>query len=107
MGVDISDYVRPPRPDTYGFRSASALPDGMVLNEESGHMSWTPSESHGPGSYPVQIEVRSLNAGTAEVSRFTIRVREVNTPPQSSGNTGHDFRSGHKRGVRDTGRGCG
>ena len=80
--LNISDYVTPSFPDAYGFRSASALPDGMELNEKTGQLSWTPSESQGPGSYPVQIEVRSKSASAAEVSSFTILVREVNSPPR-------------------------
>lgn len=80
--LDLSDYVSPALPDAYAFRPVSSLPLGMQLDQQTGKLTWTPSESQGPGAYPIKIEVRSKTAGTTETAALTVGVREVNAPPR-------------------------
>ena len=81
--LNAADYVALSDSQACAFRPVGTLPVGMTLNEKTGQLTWTPSESQGPGSFPVQIEVRGgppSNAGA--VSSFAIQVREVNAPPR-------------------------
>lgn len=65
---------------TVGFRLVSG-PAGAVISE--GVFSWTPSEAMGPS---VQTIVVAADDGLGSVTQsFTLRVREVNTPPSFSG----------------------
>lgn len=62
------------------FRLVSG-PAGAVISE--GVFSWTPSEAMGPS---VQTIVVAADDGLGSVTQsFTLRVREVNTPPSFSG----------------------
>jgi Zn-dependent metalloprotease len=61
-----------------------ASPPGMTLDASTGELRWTPSESQGPGSYPVTVSV--TDSGGAAVERsFTVTVTEINQPPQVDG----------------------
>lgn len=61
-----------------------ASPPGMTLDASTGELRWTPSESQGPGSYPVTVSV--TDSGGAAVERsFTVTVTEINQPPQVAG----------------------
>ena len=55
---------------------------GMTINPETGLLSWTPSESQGPGQYDVTVTVTDDgNPPLSAEETFTISVNEVNTPP--------------------------
>lgn len=57
-------------------------PDGMTV-DESGNITWTPTELQGPGEYSVTLQVNdadSLEVQTAE-RVFTVIVTEVNSAP--------------------------
>jgi hypothetical protein len=86
-GADWSITVRamdsdlPAQALAYGLR---ANPPGMTLDAITGELRWTPSESQGPGTYPVTLSVGDAGGATAERS-FTVTVTEVNQPPQVAG----------------------
>src|SRR6185369_994440 len=59
-----------------------AAPSGAALNPTNGVLTWTPSESQGPGSNNIVIRV--LDNGVPSLSatqRFSILVSELNTAP--------------------------
>ncbi|MDO4584656.1 MAG: putative Ig domain-containing protein [Planctomycetia bacterium] len=58
----------------------SSLPEGAVFDSETGRLSWTPTESQGPGTYEITFTATSADGVTAE-QRVRIVVREVNLPP--------------------------
>ena len=60
--------------------SLVAAPAGAALNPTTGVFTWTPSESDGPGTFPVTIRVTDSAKATDETG-FTITVTESNTPP--------------------------
>lgn len=71
-----SDPESPPQVLTYSLADG---PAGMSVDAATGVVSWTPTESQGPGVYPIVLDVSD---GTLYGSTtFTLTVREVNTPP--------------------------
>lgn len=64
------------------FLATTSMPTGMTLQGSQGLISWTPSESQGPGDYVVGIEALNLNQPSNSATRnVTIHVREKNSPP--------------------------
>jgi hypothetical protein len=65
------------------FSLGPGAPDGVQINPESGLLAWVPSESQGPGVYPIQICVSDMNQPSAPVQCVTLTatVAEVNSPP--------------------------
>src|SRR6185436_8304927 len=56
-------------------------PTGLTVSS-SGAIAWTPTETQGPGTYPVQV--RAVDNGTPALSvtnSFTLTVSEVNVAP--------------------------
>ncbi len=76
--VRAMDSDLPAQALAYGLK---ANPPGMTLDASTGELRWTPSESQGPGTYPVTLSVADAGGATAERS-FTVTVTEVNQPPQ-------------------------
>ena len=60
--------------------SATALPEGAVLDPATGVFEWTPNYDQS-GIYPVTVTVTDGAGATAE-QKFTITVEHVNRPPQ-------------------------
>lgn len=63
--------------------SLDAAPTGMSIDGASGAISWTPSETDGPGDYPVTVRV--TDDGSPSLSHtvsFSIHVNEVNVAPE-------------------------
>ncbi len=55
----------------------------MSLDMNTGRFSWTPSESHGPGTYPVVFRVTDNGSPALHSEKtVTITVKEVNHPPK-------------------------
>ena len=75
--ASATDADVPAQPLTY---SLVAAPVAATINPTTGVFTWTPSESDGPGTFPVTIRVTDTGTATAEVS-FTITVTESNTAP--------------------------
>jgi PKD repeat protein len=55
-------------------------PAGMSIDAATGHLSWTPTEAQGPGSYDVTVKVADAG-GLADQGTFTAKATEVNRPP--------------------------
>lgn len=63
------------------FRLIDA-PAGAAIDEETGELSWTPTEDQGPGGYTIVVEVS--DTGSPELTAttpVTVSVTEVNVPP--------------------------
>ena len=60
--------------------SLSSGPEGLAVVPSTGALAWTPTESQGPGSYPVSVVVADPDGLTAPRA-FTITVTEVNRDP--------------------------
>ena len=59
----------------------STAPTGAAINQ-SGVVSWTPSESRGPGTYTFSVRVEDAASPPATATRsFDVSVAEVNSPP--------------------------
>jgi bacillolysin len=78
MSIRATDSDLPAQSLAYGLK---ANPAGMTLNPSNGELRWIPSESQGPGTYPVTVSVTDSGGATAERS-FTVTVAEVNQSPQ-------------------------
>ena len=78
MTIRATDSDLPAQSLAYGLK---ANPAGMTVNPSTGELRWIPSESQGPGTYPVTVSVTDSGGATAERS-FTVAVAEVNQPPQ-------------------------
>ena len=50
---------------------------------EDGHVVWTTTEAHGPGEYQIQLQ-GSHPRGKGPIMSWTVRVHEVDQPPQWS-----------------------
>ncbi len=68
-----------PDADTLTWSLSGTLPAGASINSSTGAFSWTPSESQGPGSYPITINVSDGSVTDSEA--ITITVAEVNALP--------------------------
>jgi hypothetical protein len=65
------------------FSLGAGAPDGTAIDAQTGAFSWTPTEAQGPGSYPVTVRVTDSGAPSlSDEETITIRVAEVDTPPQ-------------------------
>ena len=64
------------------FSLGIGSPEGAQIDPTTGHFSWTPAESQGPGTYA--ITVRATDDGTPSLTgatTFTVTVNEVNLSP--------------------------
>ncbi len=67
---------------TLTFSLDAGAPPGTALDPVTGLFTWTPTESQGPGTYPVTIRVTDDFSPPASASEtITIIVNEVNTAP--------------------------
>lgn len=64
---------------TLTFSLEPGAPTGATINTSTGVFSWIPSESRGPGTYPVTIIVSDGLLSDSET--ITISVNETNQPP--------------------------
>jgi len=80
--LNVARYVASSAPDTYSFRPVGEFPAGMRLDEPTGTVTWTPSETQGPGTYAVQIQVVSRTTGETAMAALTIDVRDVDPAPR-------------------------
>ena len=72
----------PDVPGTLTFSLDAGAPTGAAINASTGAFAWTPTETQGPGSYPITVRV--TDNGTPALDDFetiTVTVNEVNTAP--------------------------
>ena len=62
---------------TYSFETA---PAGATIDASTGEISWTTTESDGPGTFDFTV-VATDNAGATDTESFQVTVVEVNTSP--------------------------
>ena len=71
--------------NTLTFSLEAGAPDGATVDPASGQFSWTPSETQGPGVYPMTMRVTDNGSPALDTTRsFTITVNDVNLPPSLS-----------------------
>jgi cytoskeletal protein CcmA (bactofilin family) len=78
--AQATDRDQPEQTITY---SLAGSPAGMTINPSSGQITWTPTETQGPGVFDVTV--RATDNGSPALShaiRFAITVNEVNQSPQ-------------------------
>src|SRR5205085_738798 len=78
--------TNPPRatlfPYTTLFRSLVSAPTGVLLDANSGVLSWTPTEAQGPSTNLITVKVTDNGAPPLSATNsFTVVVREVNSAP--------------------------
>ena len=71
-----------PDGDSISFQLGAGAPPGMVLNSQSGQMSWITGEAHGPGTNSITLTVRDSGFPPLSASQtFQLIVLETNSPP--------------------------
>lgn len=79
----ISASVADNKPHRLNYALGGTPPHGLHIDSQTGRLRWKPTESQGPGTYPITIEVESPDEGVQSVRKtFTVKVLEVNTPPK-------------------------
>ena len=69
-------------PQTLTFSLEAGAPNGASISP-SGVFTWIPTETQGPGSYPVTVRVTDNGEPPASATQpFTVTVSEVNQAPQ-------------------------
>lgn len=64
------------------FSLDAGNPSGSSINSSSGVFSWTPGESHGPGSYPIAVRITDGGSPASnDVEIITVTVNELNVAP--------------------------
>lgn len=57
-------------------------PSGASVDASTGVLTWTPTESQGPGAYTVKVKVEDNGSpAKASTNNFTVTVNEVNSAP--------------------------
>jgi hypothetical protein len=77
-----ADVTDPDGGQTHTFSVDPGAPAGVLIDPQTGALTWTPSEAQGPGQY--QITVRVVDSGEpafADTDTFTVTVGEVNQTP--------------------------
>ncbi len=85
-GAELQFTVMAADPDApsqlLSFRLAAGAPAGVTIDAATGEFTWRPTESQGPGTYVVTVEVDDSQSPALSDSRtFTIFVQEVNFAP--------------------------
>jgi hypothetical protein len=71
---DVGDVLR--------FTLGEGTPDGLVLDRDTGVVTWVPSEAQGPGEYTIGVTVSDNGQPSMSASRaYMIRVLEAPLPP--------------------------
>lgn len=66
--------------DTLSYSLGTGAPAGATIDAATGAFSWTPTETQGPGSYPITFAVSDGKGGT-DAETITVTVSEVNAAP--------------------------
>src|SRR5205814_1262232 len=82
-----SDADLPANTLSFGLVSA---PTGVLLDANTGVLSWTPTEAQGPSTNLIKVKVRDSTAPTLSAfPSFTVVVNEVNSAPVLSPSATH------------------
>ena len=61
-------------------------PEGAEIDAQSGELTWTPSEEHGPGQYLIAVKATAAGSGDAAgrsaSCQFHVEVKEANLAPR-------------------------
>lgn len=80
--LTLQTRVKGLRPGDYRFELVQG-PPGVAVDANSGAVSWTPSESQGPGRYDVQVRAVALAHTLPEATAsWTVVVAEDSQPPK-------------------------
>lgn len=67
---------------TKTFTLDAGAPSGASINASSGAFTWTPSESQGPGTYPITVRVTDNGSPASnDFETISVSVSEVNVAP--------------------------
>ena len=78
LSTSVSD---PDLPDDSLSYSLPVAPSGAIINS-SGRITWTPLESHGPGTHAFKVKVTDAgNPALSATAAFEVSVSETNRPP--------------------------
>jgi len=85
-GVQLTMDARATDPDvpanTLVYSLAVGAPVGAKIDAATGLFTWTPSESQGPGIYPITVKVTDGGSPVlGDAKTFVVSVNEVNSPP--------------------------
>jgi hypothetical protein len=84
VSASATDPDWPPNELTFSLVSA---PEGMIIDPETGAISWTPTEAQGPGEYDVTVRVTDFSPHAvneqelSDTGTFRVTVNEFNHPP--------------------------
>ena len=78
MTVEATDLDVPKQPLVFSL--TGLIPAGMSIATNSGHLTWTPTEAQGPGTYMVGVTVTD-SFGASDSTSIKISVTESNQPP--------------------------
>ena len=68
--------------DLLAFSLDAGAPTGAAINGSTGAFAWTPTESQGPGSFPIAVRVTDNGSPTlSDFETITVTVNEVNAAP--------------------------
>ncbi|MEK7677647.1 MAG: putative Ig domain-containing protein, partial [Verrucomicrobiota bacterium] len=57
-------------------------PNGVTINQNTGVLTWTPTEAQGPSTNTISVKVTDNGAGNlSDTKSFTVVVKEVNSAP--------------------------
>ena len=80
LRLDATDPDFPANTMVYNLEPGAPL--GLTLNPSTGEIEWTPTETQGPGDYPVTVRVSDQTASPlSSTTTFNIHVDEVNLAP--------------------------
>jgi hypothetical protein len=78
LQLEAQDPDQPPRAILYSLETG---PSGLVLDPDTGRVTWTPAEEQGPNSYNVVVRASEVGNALFSTLPFSIVVNEKNTPP--------------------------
>jgi len=82
LAFDVSATDSDIPAQTLTYRFVGTVPSGMQIVGSTGHVTWTPTEAQGPGTYQVTVEAQDNGSPSMSAQKtFTVVVAEVNTSP--------------------------
>ncbi len=80
--LDLRLSATDPEGTPVRFSLDGRIPPGLSIDASSGRVSWTPSESQGPGDYVILVRATDTSPQQVSIVReLLVSVREANQPP--------------------------